>query len=283
MPSVSQVIYPVPDYPRQIRLDTTCACNAKCPSCHRWLSKRSGEMSKSMVQEIIEDISKWDEPLNEIVPVNYGEFFLYKDWYWLLQLIAEKLPATRIVIPTNGSVVDRRVVEKLCTIPNIDIINFSVNAFFDETYTQFMGFSPEVLENIFKMIKLMGKKRPDISLWTSMVFSPTYHTDLEKDLFYEAWQGLAYPQIITASSAGRGYQPLHPVKLPCRSLFSDFVIGFDGKLSSCCWDSSFSLDMGTWSGDIKKDWHNDKLNEIRNLHNEGKRDEIQLCKVCGYA
>jgi hypothetical protein len=222
--------------------------------------------------------------LTELVPVNYGEFFLYDKWFWLLNQVALILPKTNIVIPTNGSKVDDEVVDKLCKIPNISVINFSLNALLDSTYTNFMGFDPKVLNTIKAAMMRLRARRPDITLWASMVFDPRYQTDLERDMFVKYWKPLAEPQIIHAASAGRDdNQPLHPVTLPCRSLFSDFVIGYDGKLSSCCFDAAFSMDLGYYSGNVLKDWKNPKLEELRRLHNEGRRSEVDLCKVCTFA
>jgi uncharacterized Fe-S cluster-containing radical SAM superfamily protein len=279
-----QIKYETPSQPRQVRLDTTTNCNAICPSCHRYGSDRKGTMSKKMAILILEDIAKWDKPLNEIVPVNYGEFFLYEHWQWLIYEIAKRLPKTRIVIPTNGSMIDKDLVMTLIKIPTISVINFSVNAYFRETYTQFMGFSQTIMDSIKEACVLLKLYRPDITLWTSMVFDPKYQTDYEMDCFKQYWSQYAIPQIIHAASAGRNdNQPLHKVVIPCRSIFSDFVIGFDGKLSSCCFDAGFKLDIGYYSGNVINDWTNDKIELLRSKHNDNKRSEYALCAGCSFA
>lgn len=283
----SELKYPTPSQPRQVRLDSTSFCNASCLSCHRVLSQRKGEMPRDLVMNLLEDISQWEQPLDEIVPVNYGEFFLYKNWFWLLQQIEKKLLATRIVIPTNGSLLTVKTVEKLATIKNWDLINFSINAFFDETYKRFTGLEPSVLTKFPQLMLKIRELRPDVTIWASMVFDPIYHTEIERDLFIEAWKQFAFPQVLTASSAGRAdNKPLYRTSLPCRSIFSDFVVGYDGKLSSCCWDSNFFIDLGylqDYGGDILKAWNNEKFKELRRLHNAGQRSSVSLCRVCSYA
>lgn len=293
MASVFDVHYPTPSQPRQIRLDTVGnKCNASCLSCHRHLSNRKGEMPIDMIRDILKDVSKWGKLLEEIVPVNYGEFFLREDWFEILTMIAQKLPYTVITLATNGSLLTDKEVINLCQIPTFKIVNFSVNAYFEETYKEFMGLNPDTIQKIRKAMAQFRVLRPDIWTKVSMVFDPEYQTDLERDLFVNYWCGAGlspvdYPDrlrdiwVITNSSAGKkGVKPLNPVKIPCRSIFSDFVIGYDGKLSSCCWDANFHLDLGSWSGNILKDWQNDKLTELRKLHNENKREEVDLCKVC---
>ena len=276
----TDVKYEAPPQPRQLRLDTTTRCNARCVSCHHFLSKREGEMSLGMIDDILDDVFRWREPLHEIVPVNYGEFFMREDWYLILTMIANKLPKTRMVIPTNGSFLDCETVQKLCRFPKLDFLNISVNAYFEDTYDQFTGLPAKTLKTIKQAIALVTVLRPDICLSISMVFDPQYHTDLERDYFKNYWQKYL-PQILPAASAGRPQKkPIIKTKVPCRSIFSDFVVGFDRKLSSCCFDAGFQIDLGEYTGDLIKDWHNEKLTELRRLHNEHRRNEIDLCGRC---
>ena len=283
MASIKDIKYDTRNQPRQIRLDTTTRCNATCLSCHRFLTNRKGEMEFSLIKEIINDVAHLPQTLTEIIPVNYGEFFLRDDWLRILMLIAEKLPDTNLVIPTNGSRLDEGTVNKLCNVPTIEIINFSVNAVFNETYEQFMGLPASNLNKIINAIGIIKRKRPDISIWTSMVFSPEYQTDLERNLFQQFWKGATFSQINTASSAGRGMKPINTVELPCNSIFNDMVIGYDRKISSCCFDAGFTLDLGWFEGDIVKAWRNDKFEDFRRSHNEHKRGQNKICSSCTFA
>ena len=282
MPSESNITHNLSPQPRQLRFDTTTQCNAHCASCHRFLSNRIGEMPPDMIIKILKDVARWDEPLKEIIPVNYGEFFLRQDWLWILQMIERYLPRTKIVLPTNGSLLDDKKIDELCQIQTIDIINFSINAYFDETYEAFMQLPASTMDKIRHTMERIRVLRADITLWSSIVFDPSYHTDAEREFFFGYWKDISYPQILTATSANRGLKLLRSPLIPCRSLFSDIVIGFDGKLSSCCFDSSFSLDLGEYSGDLLKDWHNPKLEAFRQLHNEHRRGEIELCRNCSF-
>lgn len=282
MPSTYDVRYEVPTYPRQVRLDSTCFCNAKCPSCHR--GDRRGEMPMSLLREIVNDISKWGNPLMEIVPVNYGEFFIRKDWYEILEEINMKLPYTNIVIPTNGSLLTPEMVGKLCRIPSVRIINFSVNAYFDESYRDFMGLDPSVIDNIRRYISNIKIIRPDILCRVSMVSDPEYQTDLEHDLFVQHWIGHAEPWLLQAASAGRPSKvPFKQLILPCRSIYFDIVIGCDRKISSCCFDADFSIDLGSYTGDVLANWKGKELTELRKTHDEHRRGEIDICSRCTFA
>ena len=279
------VTYKTPEQPNQVRLDTIAKCNATCKSCHRFNTKRSGEMSWDMIWSILHDIAKWKTPLREIVPVNYGEFFLHREWYSILRAISTILQQTNIVIPTNGSKLTPKVITGLSEIPTLRMMNFSVNAYFEDNYEDFMGLPASNLQNIEDSIKTLKTLRPDIITWVSMVFDPMYQTDLERDFFTTHWSKIADKVwAIPAASANRkDKSPMKPVLAPCRSLFSDFVIGYDGRLSSCCFDAGFTLDVGNYSGDIILDWKNPDLENLRTVHNTHNRDKFILCQDCTYA
>lgn len=283
MPSLKNLMYPSPDQPRQLRLDTTTTCNANCVSCHRYNAMRSGNMQFDLIIKILKDVATWPKPLEEIIPVNYGEFFCFPEWAGLLKMIETHLPKTQIVIPTNGALLDNEKVSILCGIHTLKVINFSVNAYYDETYEAFMKLPASNIENIKSCIRKIRVERPDIIQRVSMVFDPMYHSDLERDYFKEAWKELAEPWINTASSACRGTKIVIPRQTPCRSIFSDFVVGYDGKLSSCCFDAGMVLDIGEYSGNLLKDWKNPKMVELRKVHNDYRREEIPLCAGCTFA
>ena len=125
--------YQTPPQPRQLRLDTTTRCNASCLSCHRHISCRSGEMPWEMASAIILDAASWRKPLEELVPVNYGEALLYPYWRELFEEAQKYLPGTNIVLPTNGLLMIEENVRFLASIKTLKLVNFSINAANPET------------------------------------------------------------------------------------------------------------------------------------------------------
>ncbi len=281
----SDIKYETPSQPRQLRIDSTTLCNANCLSCHRFNTNRKGEMDTDLFLEILEDVGKWAEPLFEIIPVNYGELLMRKDWGWILQMISEKLPQTRIVLPTNGALFDEDVVDALCGVKTLGIVNFSLNAYFDETLLEFAGLGPHTFDRIEAALLQLKAMRPDIHRRISMCFDPMYQSDLERDMFYNYWVGRADEvAIIPAASAGRPDKPPQIItSLPCRSIFSDIVVGFDRKITSCCFEAGFNMKLGTYRGNLLENWHSPELTELRRIHNGGQRRKSFICKSCTFA
>lgn len=272
-----------PRYPRQIRLDTSTTCNARCLSCHRFhpSNMRKGHMELDFAEKIMKDVSAWQIPLTELVPVNYGEFFLYKEWYPLLRLAEKLLPQTQITIPTNGSELDWQL-DKLLLCKTVKLLNFSVNAYLGYTYEAFTKLPSGNINKIREMIPKIKQQRPDITVWISMVYDPIYQSEAEKELFVNFWQPFGQVWVLPASNCNRSPLAIKTL-LPCRSLFSDLVISFDGRLSSCCFDAGFKLDCGRLTGTVEEAWHNERLEGIRNMHLNGLRQQILWCAGCSFA
>lgn len=288
MPSaIGYVKYTLRDFPRQIRLDTINRCPARCIPCHlNFQTRAKGMMPNELFNKIIDDLAGWTVPPVEIVPVNFGEFLLRKDWYEILKTIENKLPHTSIVLPTNGSLLNDNTVMKLTTISTLKWINFSINAFFKETYEAFTGLDVKVIDKIKKTAGQIYQVRPDITTCASMIFDTNYQSEMERDLFIQFWQPLvSLVSINPAAYCDSPLQkPLIPIKTACRSIFDGMTVLRDGTVvTNCCFDASGKLVIG----DARKEplidiWRGEKLKQICELHNSGKRENIEICAKCTF-
>lgn len=271
--------------PKSLHLDTWAYCDAKCKFCrYPPMTRKKGGMDIKLLEHILDEASTWNIPLLEIVPIHYGEFFCNPNWYEVLKMMDKKLPKTRIILPTNGSLLDLEVVNKLATIQNLKIINISVNAFFAETYEELMGLKADTILRIKKAMQYISVLAPHITVWVSMVYDPLYQTEKEKALFIEEWKDKSYCQVHPASFCQDYREPVIRSRIPCRSIFIDFIILWDGRVVPCCWDVNGDIVVG----DVNKQkildiWHGKKMNNLRRLHNEGKRQELKLCSICSFS
>lgn len=286
--AVGYTKYMLGEYPRQIRLDTINRCNARCLPCHYCFQKRPhGQMSTKLLLKIINDIKGWDMPLNEIVPVNFGEFFLLKNWYEVLRLIEDNLPNTRIALPTNGFFLSDELVQKLASIKTLKWVNFSVNAFFKETYEAFTGLKAETIDMVKRALDKLTVRRPDVTTCVSMIFDTAFQTEIERDLFVRLWGPLASTVSINAAAYCNSplKSPAIPVKTACRSIFDGLTILYDGTVvTGCCFDASGELIVGDFNNQtLTEIWRGEKLRQLCELHNKGRRLEIELCSRCSFA
>lgn len=283
--ALGHIKYDTLPQPKSLHLDTYAYCNAKCLFCrYPVLKRKKGVMDMELLERILDDASAWATPLWEIVPIHFGEFFLIPNWYEILKLIEKKLPKARIILPTNGSKLDFETISRLATIQSLSVINISVNAFFNETYEAVMGLKPETMGNIKKAINYLQILAPQVNIWCSMVYDPMYQTEKEKELFIKEWREYGHVQVHPASFIGGHPRSFIPSVIPCRSIFIDFIILWDGRVVPCCWDSNGDIVVGN----VKKQkimdvWHGKKMNNLRKAHNEGRRQELPLCSICSFS
>ena len=282
--------YTTPLVPRQVRLELGNHCNAHCLSCHGHsplhpMTRPKGNMSRELVAKCLEDIRAMPQPIAEIVCSNYGETMCHPDWYELMELVARGLPRTPLVFPANGVLLADGRLELLCRIRTLALVNFSVNAYTPELWEAFHGLPARHLETVKAAVVRLRQLRPDVTVWLSMVRDPSLQSPREEELFREFWGQYGIVQMNVASYAGwPGKEPPIPVKLPCRSIHSDLVVLWDGRISSCCFDANGELIFGDATKQTLLDcWHSAEFNKLRQLHNTGHRDEVPLCRSCTFA
>ena len=77
------------------------------------------------------------------------------------------------------------------------------------------------------------------------------------------------------------FGPPHPERVPCSRIWGGLNILSNGDVVPCCGDYSGSVVFGNIKDEsIKEIWRNDKFNEFRQLHLEGRWKEIPLCRDC---
>ncbi len=282
---VGAVKYETLDKPKSLHIDTWAYCNAQCRFCrYPPMTREKGKMDRGLFEHILDEASSWDKPLKEIVPIHYGEFFSQPDWYDLLKLMEKKLPRTSIILPTNGALITPEIVSGLAEIQTLKIINISVNAYFKETYEELMGLDAGAIPRIKQAVQMLKVLAPQTTVWVSMVYDPVFQTEKEQALFIEEWKNIAYVQVHPASFCQDYREPVIRSQIPCRSIFIDFIILWDGRVVPCCWDSNGDIVVG----DVKKQkildiWHGKPMNELRKFHNEGRRQELKLCSICSFS
>lgn len=275
-----------PTQPRQVRIELINKCNAHCASCHRLtMTRGQGLMAWGLLEQCVEEIRGWPQPLAELVPNNYGETWLYPRSIEALHLVARRLPRTSIVIPTNGTLLTEELVAQLAGVPTVRLVNFSLNAALPQTYEAFHRLPASKLEVIEKAMVKLRQLRPDIVIWVSMVQDSQYQSPREVEMFRERWAVYGVVQINPANYNNRPDRvPLVPVSLPCRSLLSDLVVLWDGRVTSCCFDAQGDLVVGDATKEPLLDiWHGKRFAETRRLHNEGERQSLQICSQCTFA
>lgn len=273
------------EYP-SVHLDTYAYCNGRCIFCGYPSMKRAkGQMPRELLRHIVEDIASWSKPMEEIVPIHYGEFFLNPDWLYALQCIEGNLPNTKIAIPTNGSVLTDDKIDELVKIRTVHYISFSVYGYFDETYERLIGLNSDTIKKIEHAIVRIRQLRPDIHIQVGTTTHPPFITEYELGLFIQKWHPYARPHVLIGNSqVNTKFAKDYPSEIPCSMVFVSLMVLWDGRVSLCCFNPEGEMIVG----DVKKEklldiWRGKLTREYQELHAEGKRDAIPLCRSCSFA
>lgn len=293
--------YSLPKVPKQVRLEAINACPNSCPWCAGFggsnpfvpggkkMTRPRVSMTLDTIEVALKEIATWPIPLYELTFNNYTEIWMYKQWFEAMQLVDQYLPKVRFVLVTTGTMLTDDALQRLVTIKTLKYVNFSVNAFFQETYERIHGVSAKALQRLPGLVEKIRNMRPDIHMQASMVYDTTLVTEVERELFIAYWKPrVQYVAIQNPSYAGSSLrQPVEVVTLPCRSIFDGLTVLSNGIcMPNCCFsaDAEMELQIGHFPEEKLLDiWRGEKLKTLAETHNSGRRAELPLCFSCTFA
>ncbi|EKD49933.1 MAG: molybdopterin cofactor synthesis protein MoaA [uncultured bacterium] len=291
---IERVIRTYKKTPNIVVIENTNKCNYKCAMCpHDIMKREQGVMEEKLFIKIIDQCAEMK--VKKIGLHGFGEPLLDKDFAARVKYAKSKgIPS--VGTSSNASLMtpDRA---KEIILSGIDEISFSLDAFYKKTYEKMRPVSnlDKIVKNIEKFISIrnkLGKKKPIVVV--DMI--ETANNKGETKLFISKWEKLADRVNITTPHAwGGSYdgeakkRSFHSKKSrskvkrePCRFLWTDLLINWNGEVSACCQDYEAVMTVGNANkSSLKEIWQGDALNRLRRNHLTGKMD-IGLCRDCDY-
>jgi radical SAM protein with 4Fe4S-binding SPASM domain len=280
---------PLP-FPERITLELTNRCNLNCIFCpRRIMAKHQGFLNVDLAKKLIDEAAEHC-PI-AVVPFFRGEPLLHPEWDTILSNIKQKKLGP-IQITTNATVMDEAVAAKLIDL-EIDFISFSLDTLCVEKYEQARRGANyvKVTENIFRLLELKAKaggKTPEIQI--SAIDIPQYKAGMTD--FINFWlpkvdRVRVYIEHSQDGHPGSIAEPLPVFKkrLPCRKVFTDMVIYWDGEVALCNHDWTRQkpyLIANLNNVSISDAWNSPEYNKIRRYHQLGQLDHEPLCKYCDH-
>ncbi len=282
-------------FPQYFQIETTRLCNAHCPFCPSdvW-DKKTPYMSDALFTKIADEIIS------------------YRDWVkWVdLQRAGEPLLDTKIydriaymkaggikfvAITTNASALNETNARKLLH-AGIDEVMLSIDSVDKTEYERLrIGLKYEqVLPNIRNFFALRDEIKPECIIRVRGVsfFDTTKEEDVAKINAWEAyWSELRKPHdriyMKRAHTWGNqkiveGHSPTYDwVWHPCVIPFSTGHITAMGHMALCGQDYDATISFGDVNqNSITEIWRGEKIQEMRQRHLEGRRNEVSLCRGC---
>ena len=278
------------EFPRRVTIELTNTCNYNCIFCPRKLMKKhQGFLGFGLAKKLIDEISR-HLPVT-VVPFFRGEPLLHPRCFDILKMLKDS-GAGPIQLTTNGSLLDKTAAEKILDI-GVDFISFSLDTTDPELYerTRRSACFQKVLDNVLAFIELKESKGaafPEIQV--STIETPLHKPGIND--FVKFWQPKVdrvrvYVEHSRDGNPGSISQelPQFEKRLPCKKVFTDLVIYWDGQVALCNHDWTRQephLIANVNDNSIREIWNSARYEEIRNCHREGNFTQEPLCEHCDH-
>mgnify|MGYP001561963912 CR=1 FL=1 len=277
-------------FPRYIEIETINACNARCPMCtiNDW-KRNSKPMNDEMFEKIAKELIAHANVLKRVSLYRDGEPLLDKKLAKRIAILKEG-GVKNVAISTNVSLLTEEKAKEILN-AGIDFVMMSIDSLKKEVYEGIrvnLKFE-DVLKNAINFIKLRDTIRPETKIWIRMVRQESNYNEWNE--YKKFWSEKTSPgdriyyhfianwggQLANFKPISKSYEP----NLPCVALWSLFVIFSDGDVSLCNVDYNKKYSLGNiMSNSIKELWQSKLISEKRDLHLNGRKKEICICKNC---
>jgi len=268
----------VNDFPLHVDIESTNACNLRCIMCPRnFMTEKIGYMEWALFKKIIDEGAEYRLPS---IKLNYrGEPLLHPR---LPEMVAyaKKKEIIEVQFNTNGLSLNEKKTGELLD-AGLDRIIFSFDGATKETYERIRTGSnyERVVSNIKALVKMRngrGLKRPSVRV--QMVKMKENEHEVED--FLKMWMPVVNRVAVSIEREPMGARK-EVEHFPCPQIWQRLMVCWDGEVRMCCGDWEGEIVLGNANeSTIYELWHGEKLNEIRQLHSQGRFNEIPVCARC---
>ena len=283
-------------FPIHLDIEATSSCNLKCIMCPRTELVEDGTFWKvelfdfDAYKRLVDEGMK--NGLNSIKYNYLGEPTLNPRLVDMI-VYAKQAGVLDVMFNTNATKLSDKLARRLIA-SGVDKVFFSFDSPYRDQYNRIRVGADfdKVLGNIKRFMAIrdeMGSVTPFTRV--SMVLMKDNEDEYEafKALFEPIVDAVAFVDYLDHNGQHNPDRSLVPVgarsnKFCCPQLWQRMFVHPDGVVTACCLDATRELQMGnifeTPAHDI---WVGEKYKDLRNLHAEGRYDEVPTCARCPLA
>lgn len=287
----------VTDFPLFLHLDMNQKCNYKCPHCIIGHKKEvdeyyeGDELNFNDFKKIVDEGADYNCP--SLSPQGNNEPFLIKDLHKYIYY-AHKKNFIDIMLNNNGSALNEKRAQQLLD-SGLTRLRFSLDAFSPETYKKVrVGSLPleKVINNINTFLNLKEKGNYKLPI-VGVSFCKLKQNEHELDDFINFWKHkvdlISIQKFMPPTVNKKKYNKYYSSDQYLEKKINDFkcvqpfqrLVFRNEYIYPCCVSFNKDLKLGSIRDTkIYDAWHSSKMNDIRNLHKNGKFYENKTCKDC---
>ena len=284
------------DFPFSLGVEATNFCNLRCPMCPREIADRGyGNMDLDLFKRVADEAAL--HPHRLFLPTGFGESFIHPKFREMLAYLAEKNVRPTMLITNATMLNDKNIAAVIDS--QVDLLNLSLDGPDKEAFEAIRVNAnyERVVQNVqrlFEERERRGSELPRIII-RMIVMDRTREM---KDRFERIWRPylkagdeIAYSNYQTWNGSVDDHRIEEPAGVkaknaggkpaPCRMLYKTMQVYYDGRATPCCYDYNCTMEIGNVNEESVQDiWTGDKAQHYRRLHEEGRADEIPICRNC---
>lgn len=281
MPKKREVL----EYPLLVDLELASACNLKCPMCYTITDEfkqkvTRGFMDFELFKKIVDEISGKVFALRLSLR---GEATLHKNFIECIKYAKAK-GIKEVSTLTHGGNLELDFFKK-CVDAGIDWITISIDGVDDE-YNKIR--KPLTFDGTLKRLQDIKKYKDQNNLvkpvikvqgiWPAIRPNPTRYYETIAPLV----DLVSYNPLI--DYLRKDSEIVYEENFACPQLYQRVVVGSDGQVMMCSNDEDGEEIIGNaYEESIYDIWHGERLNKIRDIHNQKDGfKNMKVCKLCYY-
>ncbi len=265
------------NFPNRVTVELTNDCNVSCVFCNRQkISMDIGYIEDKLFYKIIDEMAR-HLPV-KLVPFFRGEPLMHPQLIPFLQYAKQK-GVGPIQMASNALLLDDQMQDRLIE-AGIDYLSFSLDTVDPKVYERSRMFGNlEISSNHVKSmgLKCKERKKKGLSAPTIQVSTINIEEYLPKQKeFIEEW--LPYVDVVRVyeqhDEKGRLVDPqirksldVFEERKPCRKVFTDMIIYWDGRMALCNYDWNEQRKIGNVNTmTLQEAWDSEEYEAVRKMH-----------------
>lgn len=265
------------NFPNRVTVELTNDCNVSCVFCNRQkISMDIGYIEDKLFYKIIDEMAR-HLPV-KLVPFFRGEPLMHPQLIPFLQYAKQK-GVGPIQMASNALLLEEQMQDRLIE-AGIDYLSFSLDTVDPKVYERSRMFGNlEISSNHVKSmgLKCKERKKKGLSAPTIQVSTINIEEYLPKQKeFIEEW--LPYVDVVRVyeqhDEKGRLVDPqirksldVFEERKPCRKVFTDMIIYWDGRMALCNYDWNEQRKIGNANTmTLQEAWDSEEYENVRKMH-----------------
>ncbi|MDE7311755.1 MAG: radical SAM protein [Eubacterium sp.] len=277
-------------FPDRITVELTNQCNVSCSFCPRQKTQMQiGYMDMGLYKKVIDEAAM-HLPV-KLVLFFRGESLLHPQFAECLRYAKEK-GIGPVQFASNGLALDEKAAGQMLD-AGIDFISFSLDTLSPEVYkaTRQHGDLKASMENVIRLGEMCKERKskglPVPALQVSTIELEEYkrhqqefidfwkqHVDIVR-VYYEHDEKGKFKDTGVAAKL-----TLAEGRRPCRKVFTDMLLYWDGSLALCNYDWNGEVGLNASNMSLYEAWHSEPYESIRKMQQEGRFTKGLICREC---